>query len=268
MRTIIKSSTGSQLSTVVWEGATPGRSALLVHGLASNALTWGGVARRLQDRGVTVVAVDQRSHGESEITEDGYTFATYAADLKAVVDSFELGQPLVAGQSMGGNVAVEYGFRYPDACRAVLCVDGGAIQLQQAFPRWEDAELALAPPSFNGVTLDEMRAFMSTNRPDWPSDGIEATLRNLRVSQDGTVTNRLPRDKHMLVLRSLFEHDPRPLVEALRVPVSLLAARPGPTRDDVGEWFPNTKFIDGDHDLHVQQPDVVAAALLEAARWQ
>jgi len=268
MRIPVVSSTGSQLSTLVWHGPDPARSALLVHGLASNALTWGGVAERLHGRGVTVVAIDQRSHGESEITEDGYTFATYAADLKAVVDSFGLDRPLVAGQSWGGNVVVEYGDRYPESCAAVVCVDGGAIQLKRAFSSWEDAELRLAPPSFNGVTLDQMRTYMTTNRPDWPAAGIEATLANFRVLDDGTVTNRLPRQKHMLILRSLFEHDPRQLVERLRVPVSLVAAHPGPTPADVGEWFPNTVFIDGDHDLHVQQPELVAELLSKAAAWR
>ncbi len=268
MRVPVVSSTGSELSTIVWQGTDPGRSALLVHGLASNALTWGGVAETLNEKGVTVVAVDQRSHGQSEVTEDGYTFATYAADLKAVVDTLGLDRPLVAGQSWGGNVVVEYGDRYPGACHAVVCVDGGAIQLKRAFSSWEDAELRLAPPSFEGVTLGQMRVYMTSNRPDWPAAGIEATLANFKVLDDGTVTNRLPRDKHMLILRSLFEHEPRQLVERLTVPVSLVAARPGPTPTDVGEWFPNTQFIDGDHDLHVQQPSRVADILCKAAAWQ
>lgn len=268
MRIELRSSTGTRLSAIRLDGTDPARSALLVHGLASNALTWGGVAEILNSRGWTVVSVDQRSHGESEVTEDGYDFATYAADLAAVIAATGLDAPVVAGQSWGGNVVVEFAHRHPERCRAVVGVDGGAIELQKAFPKWSVAEAQLAPPVFNGITIDEMRHYMRTNRPTWPEDGIEATLANFRVAADGTVSARLPRDKHMLVLRSLYDHDPRPLVDELNVPAGLLVARSGPAPDDIGTWFPNTRYVDGDHDLHVQQPQLVADFITEASTWQ
>ena len=43
----------------------PRRAYLLVHGLASNARLWDGVARRLAGAGHAVAAVDLRGHGRS-----------------------------------------------------------------------------------------------------------------------------------------------------------------------------------------------------------
>ena len=42
----------------------------------------------------------------------------------------------------------------------------------------------------------------------WDDWGIEATLANLRVQDDGTVTARLDLDHHMAILRALWEHRP------------------------------------------------------------
>ncbi|MEM1333899.1 MAG: alpha/beta fold hydrolase, partial [Actinomycetota bacterium] len=111
---------------------------LLTHGLASNARLWDGVAWRLAERGHRVIAVDQRGHGRSSKPDGPYDVTTCADDLALLIDSvgFEL-PPLVAGQSWGGNVVLELGFRHPDSVRLVACVDGGFIDLQERFESWE-----------------------------------------------------------------------------------------------------------------------------------
>ncbi|MCY7373317.1 MAG: alpha/beta fold hydrolase, partial [Spirochaetaceae bacterium] len=65
-------------------GSGPGRPFLLVHGLASNARLWDGVAVLLLEAGHEVVAVDLRGHGRSEQVEDGYTTDQAADDLAAL----------------------------------------------------------------------------------------------------------------------------------------------------------------------------------------
>ena len=80
------------------------RPILLVHGLSSNARTRDGVAARLAAAGHEVVAVDQRGHGHSEQTIDGYTTEQCATDLAQLVDLLGFTgdrAPVVAGQSWG-----------------------------------------------------------------------------------------------------------------------------------------------------------------------
>ena len=81
----------------------PGRERpfLLVHGLASNARTWDGVAQRLNAAGHHVVAIDQRGHGLSDKPSTGYDFAQITSDLRALIESLELRRPILAGQSWG-----------------------------------------------------------------------------------------------------------------------------------------------------------------------
>ena len=65
---------GVHLHAHRWDGT--GRPFVLVHGLASNARLWDGVAARLADAGHRVVAVDLRGHGRSDKPDDGYDIAT------------------------------------------------------------------------------------------------------------------------------------------------------------------------------------------------
>jgi pimeloyl-ACP methyl ester carboxylesterase len=109
---------------------------VLVHGLASNARTWDGVAARLAALGHPVAAVDQRGHGRSDKPDTGYDFATVSADLAAVVAGLGWDRPLVAGQSWGGNVVLELAVRHPSVAGGIACVDGGTLEVARRFPSW------------------------------------------------------------------------------------------------------------------------------------
>ncbi len=262
-RRSVRSSTDSLLSVLEWEGGDPTRQALLVHGLSSNAATWTGVGESLSAAGARVIAVDQRSHGRSEVTENGYDFDTYTADLLAVVIATGLGKPLVVGQSWGGNVVFEFALRHPERCRGAVGIDGGAIRLADRYPTWDRAAAELAPPRFSGVTAEQLRTRLRQMRPDWPDSGIEGALANFRVLEDGTVTPNLPFDKHMRILESLYHHDPRHAAEHATVPMLLVAA----TEPDGIDWPTEVIVVEGDHDLHAQQPKRIADLMLDWAGW-
>jgi pimeloyl-ACP methyl ester carboxylesterase len=106
---------------------------LLVHGLASNARLWDGVARRLVESGASTVAVDQRGHGLSDRPDDGYDMATVADDLAHLADALGWESALLAGQSWGGNVVLEALARHPERFLGAVCVDGGFIRLRDRF---------------------------------------------------------------------------------------------------------------------------------------
>ena len=99
---------GVELSVLVRDARPDTRAFVLVHGLASNARLWDGVGSCLAELGHASVAVDQRGHGSSSKPDHGYDFETVTDDLAAVIEQ-ALGRPAVlAGQSWGGNVVVEF----------------------------------------------------------------------------------------------------------------------------------------------------------------
>src|SRR5215217_6876525 len=66
---------GVSLHARDWGGGG-GRPVALLHGLASNARIWDGVAPRLAGAGLRVVALDLRGHGASDQPGSGYDFAS------------------------------------------------------------------------------------------------------------------------------------------------------------------------------------------------
>jgi pimeloyl-ACP methyl ester carboxylesterase len=139
---------GLHLHCIAWgEPTLPEAPMLLVHGLASNARLWDGVAKHLVDLGHYVVAIDQRGHGQSSKPDDGFDMSTVAHDLELFITQLELDRPVVAGQSWGANVVIELAARAPHLVRGVCAVDGGTIQLQNIFPNGKRVNNNCARPT-------------------------------------------------------------------------------------------------------------------------
>jgi pimeloyl-ACP methyl ester carboxylesterase len=264
---------GVRLHVLRWPG--PERPYLLVHGLSSNARVWAGTAARLSAAGHQVVAVDLRGHGESDVPPDGYDTETAAADLGALVAALELGEPVVAGQSWGGNVVLEYATRYP--LHGLAMLDGGWLHLADQFPDPDSAWKVLAPPRLNGMRMSDFHARLRAAHPDWPESGILGTLGNLVELPDGTARARLSRDHHESIVRSMWRSRPRDRYPLVRVPTLLMpAVREGDQHsersrklvEEAAATIPDATvawYEDADHDLHAQYPDRVASDLLGLA---
>jgi pimeloyl-ACP methyl ester carboxylesterase len=284
---VVRAGEHMALNVVAWApapGALPREpSFVLVHGLASNARTWDGTAAELARSGHAAYAVDLRGHGRSDKPAGGYDVATVAEDVCRLLDrlarSFGIVRPVLAGQSWGGNVVLEAAARCPDGVLAVVGVDGGTIHLAEEFPEWSQCAAVLAPPDIAGMPAAVFERWLRSAHPDWPESGIRGTLANMELRPDGTVAPWLTRDRHMAILRGLWEHDPGAIYGRLAVPVLLVSARND--RDDharavardhrvaaavaamprgVARWFDGA-----DHDLHAQRPAELAAALMDLA---
>ena len=272
---------GVELHAVHWDPPTSGTPEqvpfLLVHGLASNARLWDGVARHLAQHGHRVVAVDQRGHGRSSKPDDGYDMTTVADDLRLLIDELGWERPAVAGQSWGGNVVLELAWSHPDAVSMIACVDGGFIDLAGRFPDWDDAAAALAPPRLAGTPLDDITRWLETSAADWPEAGRQGTLANFEVRNDGTIAPWLTFDRHLIVLRGLWEHQPSSRYPTVQVPTLLIGADTGDVAwsaskhdavDHAIAALPRGRavwFAPAHHDVHAQQPDAVGDLLLRAA---
>lgn len=248
---------------------------LLVHGLASNARLWDGVARRLTETGGTTVAVDQRGHGLSDRPDDGYDMVTVADDLADLADALGWETALLAGQSWGGNVVLEALARHPGRFLGAVCIDGGFIRLRERFENWEDCAATLAPPHLIGTPVDQMRRWVDTSASDWPEEGRLGTMANFEVRDDGTIAPWLTRERHMAILAGMWDHDPVATVTGLDRPIHVIAADTGDRHFDKEAAVDRlveaatdaqvTWFRPAHHDVHAQQPDAVTEVMREFA---
>jgi pimeloyl-ACP methyl ester carboxylesterase len=251
---------------------------VLVHGLASNLRLWDGVAEELHAAGHTVVALDQRGHGRSDAPESSYDMDLAIADLMAVMEVMALSRPVLAGQSWGGNVVLELGWRQPRSVSGIVCVDGGIIDLSDWFSSWEACLAALTPPSLDHLTRDEIETRMRAGHPDLPDRAIAAALECFRVRDNGRIEPRLARHRHLQILRSLWEHRPSTRYPTLEASTILMLADTGDEARTAAKRraealamaaAPRLRshwFSPAHHDIHSQFPDRVAKLLLAAVR--
>ncbi len=265
-----------ELSIREWQGARQ-PPFVLVHGLASNARTWDGVAAVLNRQGHRVVAVDQRGHGLSDKPDAGYGFDEVTADLGGLIEALGLERPVLAGQSWGGNVVLEFAARIPAVAPGLVLVDGGVSDLSaRPDATWERIAVDLRPPDLNGARLADMRERMRSFHPDWTDEGIAATLANFEHLPDGSVRPWLSLDRHMQILRALYNHKPADVYGRVATPTLIAVAdnvgraQTGRSKADEVEraaralgaarvhWFRDTA-----HDIHVHRPAELAQLILD-----
>jgi pimeloyl-ACP methyl ester carboxylesterase len=251
-----------------------GPPVVCLHGLASNARWWDLVAPRLAPR--RAVAVDQRGHGRSDKPDGGYDFDSVVGDARAVVQALGLGPVVVAGHSWGASVGLWWAAADPGGVHAVVCVDGGVGDLRSYFgDSWEVARAAMRPPDISGVDPSTLRRWVTRSGLAGDGDAAAAAkilLGNFEDAGDGTLRPRLRVERHMQIAYELYHLDTASLLSRVTQPVMLiLAARDGiearrETASAALRSLPSgsgLRWIEGIHDLPVQRPAEVAAAMVE-----
>ena len=264
-----------ELSVREWPGG--GRAFLLVHGLASNAKTWDEVSRYLNAAGHRVIAVDQRGHGLSDKPDGGYGFEDVTSDLRALIETMGLQRLLLAGQSWGGNVVLHFAARYPDAVSGLVLVDGGFIDLSgREGATWDDTAERMRPPNLLGTPRPQMIERFHTYHPGWGDEQIEMQMGNYETLEDGTIRPWLTLERHMAILRAIWDDPPSPLYRRVDAPVLVALADSGlderqrvreETAADAASKLrrAEVKRFDGaPHDIHVDRPDELADWILDA----
>ncbi len=108
-----------------WGGSGP--PFLALHGAAAHAHWWDPVAPRLRPH-LRVLALDWRGHGRSAWPRPpAYGSEDLAADLLGVIRRLGLRAPIVAGHSMGGQAALVFAARYPEALARLIVVDAKPV---------------------------------------------------------------------------------------------------------------------------------------------
>ncbi len=253
---------------------------LALHGLASNARWWDLVADRLVPAH-RVIAVDLPGHGLSDRPDTGYDFDTVSADLEGLLAGLHHPEPVVVvGHSWGATVALAFAVHHPELTLGVICIDGGAGDLKAHFgPNWAVAERTMRPPALAGITPAMIRAWMdSSPLRDGSDPDTAAEILGGNFEDDGTgagtLRPRLRLDHHLQIAHHLFDANGFELMAKVQAPMLFIpAGHPGAedspkvrsvaqARDVLGDRA-RVVWIDGVHDLPVQRPVEVAAAITD-----
>ncbi len=119
-----------------------GPALLLLHGIGDSSEGWRPLMPALAEH-FTVIAPDLLGHGESDKPRADYSVAAYANGMRDLLDVLDIEQVTVVGHSLGGGVAAQVSYQYPERCeRLVLVASGGVSRDVTPFLRVAAAPFA------------------------------------------------------------------------------------------------------------------------------
>ncbi len=99
---------------------------LLIHGIGDSSDSWRPVLEQLAEHH-TVVAPDLLGHGRSEKPRADYTVAGYANGMRDLLSVLEIDRATVLGHSLGGGVAAQFAYQFPERCERLVLVGSGGV---------------------------------------------------------------------------------------------------------------------------------------------
>ena len=246
------------------------RPLLLLHGFTGSSANWDHLLPMFGER-YSVIGVDILGHGRSASPPDPtrYTMPQVAADLIALLDTWQIGQTAVLGYSMGGRLALYLACHFPARFSQLILESsspGLATEAERAARRQSDEALA-----------------------DWiEANGVEAFVARWEKLPLWASQQQLPDDVRQRLHQQRLQNSPRGLAHSLRgmgtgAQPSLWEKLPGlaqPTLLIVGAL--DTKFVainkemagllpngrlhlipHAGHTTHLERPSEFATAVME-----
>lgn len=170
---------------------------ILIHAFPTDKRLWTPQQDALKQY-FNVISLDLWGFGKSSATNgQAVTMETYAAEVKQLMDQLHLRKAIIAGESMGGYVALAFLKRYPDHVSGLVLSDTQAIaDSAEAKTKREatavdvlshgSAQLIhdFMPKAFSPNVPTNVREFLQLVAEDQPPTGIASALRGMAERED------------------------------------------------------------------------------------
>jgi pimeloyl-ACP methyl ester carboxylesterase len=103
-----------------------GPALLLLHGITNSSETWEHVAPLLAQR-FAVIAPDLLGHGESAAPRGDYSLGAHATGTRDLLTALGVGRVTVVGHSLGGGIAMQFAYQFPERCERLVLVSSGGL---------------------------------------------------------------------------------------------------------------------------------------------
>ena len=111
---------------IFYRCAGTGPVVVLVHGITSTSETWAKVFPYLAEH-CTVIAPDLLGHGESAKPRGDYSLGAYASGIRDLLVALGHDRATFVGHSLGGGVAMQLAYQFPERCERLVLVDSGGL---------------------------------------------------------------------------------------------------------------------------------------------
>lgn len=111
---------------MVFRRGGSGPPILLVHGIAGSCNTFDPVLPQLAQHH-EVIAPDLLGHGQSAKPRGDYSLGAHAAGLRDLLEMLEIPSATIVGHSMGGGIAMQFAYQFPERCDRLVLVSSGGL---------------------------------------------------------------------------------------------------------------------------------------------
>jgi pimeloyl-ACP methyl ester carboxylesterase len=148
-----------QIAYTEWGNPANPRVLVCVHGLTRNSRDFDHLSRELQEH-YRILCVDVAGRGKSAWlpNREDYNYATYVADILALLKHLDIHQVDWVGTSMGGLIAIVLGAYHPQLIRKLVLNDIGPFIPAATLQRIR--RYVSVTPEF--ATLDEVEKHLRT----------------------------------------------------------------------------------------------------------
>ncbi len=129
---------GQEVAHRQWVGE--GTPLVLVHGIGASSSTWDPVVDRLAETGRTVITLDLPGHGRSSKEPGDYSLGALASIVRDLLDHLAVTRAVVVGHSLGGGVAMQFAYQFPERVDGLVLVASGGLG-EETFPLLRAATL-------------------------------------------------------------------------------------------------------------------------------
>src|SRR3954447_3994807 len=106
--------------------AAPAPPLVLLHAIANSSETWEPVADRLAEH-FTIIAPDLLGHGASATPRGDYSLGAHASGARDLLTALGHERVTVVGHSLGGGIAMQFAYQFPDRAGRLGLVDSGGL---------------------------------------------------------------------------------------------------------------------------------------------
>lgn len=103
-----------------------GPAVLFIHGLTNSSRSWARLVDTL-NTDHRILAPDLHGHGASAKPMGDYSLSAHAATLRDLLDRLGIDQVTLVGHSLGGGIAMQFGYLFPERVSRLVLVSSGGL---------------------------------------------------------------------------------------------------------------------------------------------
>lgn len=259
--------TGDFTTHYALDGAADAPVLVLANSLGTGLQVWDPVLPALT-RHFRVLRYDKRGHGLSDVTplpgpEQGYSIATLAGDVLALLDGLGIARAHVCGLSIGGMIAQHLGATAPERVERLVLCDTAAVIGPAAV--WNERIVAIRREGLPAIAPGVMSR--------WFTEGFRARLPHV-VRGYANMVARTSLDGYLGCAMAVRDADLAAADRTITAPTLVVVgaddpATPPASAAELADLIPGatlTILPDCAHIPCVQQPEALAREILAHLR--